>query len=365
MEDYFPWLILLRAPMLGPIKQKKLLDVFGQPSAILSLTCTELRDLGLNELTVKYLNNHNDKNIDKDIAWLNQPNHHFITINDDQYPLLLKEIADPPIGLFINGNPNILQTIQLGIVGSRNPTPGGRQAAQFFAKQLSESGLTITSGLALGIDYCAHKGALEAGGRTIAVLGDGLDKIYPARHKKIAESINVDGAIISEFPTGTPPLPEHFPRRNRIISGMSLGVLVIEAAQRSGSLISARYAMEQGREVFAVPGSIMNPLSRGCHYLIKQGAKLVESLEDILVELNLPARIQCENLSENKETRLDTEEFDEKYKKLIEFISYDPVSVDKLIELTGLTADTVSSMLLILEMHGIVSSSGGLYMRIN
>ena len=365
MEDYFPWLVLLRAPKLGPVQQRKLLDIFDIPLNILSSTEKELRDLGLNSSTIKYLFEHNDKNLEKDISWLDQPDHYFISIQDARYPALLKEITDPPIGLFVDGNPDVLQTAQLGIVGSRNPTAGGRHCSQSFAKLLTESNLTITSGLALGIDYCAHIGALEAGGNTVAVLGSGLDNVYPARHRKIAENIKSEGALVSEFPITTPPLPEHFPRRNRIISGMSLGVLVVEAAQRSGSLITARYAVEQGRDVFAVPGSIKNPLSKGCHYLIKQGAKLVESVEDIIDELNIPLPIHSSNISENEAIQSDKAGFDADFRKLIDLIPYDPVSVDKLVELSGLTADTVSSMLLILEVHGIVSLSGGLYTRIN
>ena len=365
MDDYIPWLVLIRAPMIGPVQQQKLLNIYETPSGLLSATETELEEIGLRQDTIRFIKDPDNKILDKDIAWLKDSNRHFISIHDCRYPAFLKEITDYPIGLFVEGDPEILRTKQIGVVGSRNPTSGGRQTAQYFAEQLVKHGLTITSGLALGIDYCAHSGALEAGGNTIAVLGNGLDKIYPARHNNIAEKIKINGVLVSEFPPGTPPLPVHFPRRNRIISGMSLGVLVIEAAQRSGSLITARYAMEQGREVFAIPGSIKNPLSKGCHYLIKQGAKLVETLEDIFEELNFPYQVHKNIFSGHENHLSKTDELDEKYKQLMENISYDPVSVDKLIELTGLTADTVSSMLLILEVQGAISSSGGLYTRIN
>jgi len=210
---------------------------------------------------------------------------HILTLHDPAYPALLKEIADPPPLLFVRGDPAVLSRPQLGIVGSRNPTPGGRSLAEDFARSLSRCGLVVTSGMALGIDAAGHRGALRGGGTTLAVAGTGPDRIYPARHRDLARAIVEQGAIISEFAPGTPALPSNFPRRNRIISGLSLGVLVVEAACRSGSLITARLAAEQGREVFALPGSIHNPLARGCHHLIRQGAKLVEDIEDIVEEL--------------------------------------------------------------------------------
>lgn len=366
MDDMLSWLILIRAPMLGPVQQRRLLESFNSPSNLLKADKPCLEAAGLKDETIKFLKNPDDKSLARDVNWLQKPDHFFISIIDERYPARLKEISAPPLGLFVDGKPEVLLTEQFGIVGSRNPTYGGKQTAQSFARLLVEQpGLTITSGLALGIDYCAHIGAMEANGPTIAVLGNGLDKIYPQRHKKAADQIRNNGALVSEFPTGTPPLPAHFPRRNRIISGMSLGILVVEAAMRSGSLITAKYAVEQGREVFAIPGSIKNPLSGGCHFLIKQGAKLVETLEDIIEELNLPNNLQSKSVPVGQSAKWKSEEYDEKYRQLIGYISYDPVSVDKLIELTGLTADTVSSMLSILEIQGIVTSSGGLYSKFN
>jgi DNA processing protein len=366
MDDArIPWLVLLNTPTIGPVQHKQLLDIYKTPENILSAPYAELAQSGLKKEALNYLASTPYDKITGSIKWLEMPDHHLVTIEDDQYPALLREIPDSPIALFVTGNPAVLSTQQIGIVGSRNPTAGGRKTARLLATQLSELGLTITSGLALGIDYCGHAGALDANGKTIAVLGNGLDRIYPARHKEIAGLIAASGAIVSEFPPGVPPLPANFPRRNRIISGLCLGVLVVEAAMQSGSLITARFALEQGREVFAVPGSVYNSLSKGCHHLIKQGAKLVETIQDVVEELNINVTmLDCHDAYANPDTgnhaRLDADQ-----QKLLEHISFDPVTVDKLIELSGLTADAVSSMLLVLEIRGVVSSSGGLYTRIN
>lgn len=299
-----------------------------------------------------------------EIAWLAEPNHHLITLSDPRYPRLLREIADPPAALYVIGDPALLSATQLGIVGSRNPTPGGSETAYAFASYLTQSGLTITSGLAMGVDAAAHRGALEAGGNTIAVAGTGLDRVYPALHRELAHEIAARGALISEFPLGTPALAFNFPRRNRIISGLSLGVLVVEAALQSGSLITARLAAEQGREVFAIPGSIHNPLARGCHALIRQGAKLVETAADILEELGpiaqitIPAR-QTDGVG-NITSGLGVEAM-----TLLDCLGFDPTPVDSLIERSGLTPEAVSSMLLVLELQGhVVAAPGGHYNRV-
>ena len=299
-----------------------------------------------------------------EIAWLAEPNHHLIALSDPRYPRLLREIPDPPAGLYVIGDPDILSATQLGIVGSRNPTPGGSENAHAFAHYLTQSGLTITSGLALGVDAAAHRGALAAGGKTIAVAGTGLDRIYPARHRELAHQIAAQGALISEFPLGMPALPANFPRRNRIISGLSLGVLVVEAALQSGSLITARLAADQGREVFAIPGSIHNPLARGCHALIRQGAKLVETAADILEELGPIAQVtglarQTDGVG-NITSGLSVEAM-----ALLDCLGFDPTPVDSLIERSGLTPEAVSSMLLVLELQGhVVSAPGGHYNRV-
>lgn len=285
---------------------------------------------------------------------------------------MLAELKDAPIGLFVRGNPALLAQPQLAIVGARNPTPHGRETAQHFADHLSRCGLTITSGLATGIDAAGHQGALDADGPTIAVCGTGLDVCYPATNRQLADMIATKGALISEFPPGTPAYKEHFPRRNRIISGLALGTLVVEAAVRSGSLITARLAAEQGREVFAVPGSIRNPLSQGCHRLIRQGAVLVESPQDILEELQprvaalLPASdppradaARTPEISVTFGARLDKE-----YEILLDALGFEPASVDVLVERTGFAADEVASMLLILELDGkLESRPGGRYVR--
>lgn len=365
MDDPVPWLVLLRACSIGPRKQLALLNHFIYPEYIVSADESRLKDLGLNSKTINSIKHPDAEMLAADIAWLDKPDHYLITWLDERYPSHLREIPDPPVALFIAGNPEILNLTQIGIVGSRNPSATGRRIACYFANQLARTGFVITSGLALGIDFCAHQGTLDAEGYTIAVLGSGPDKIYPSRHRKIAENISGQGALVSEFPAGTPPLAKHFPRRNRIISGLSIGILVVEADKRSGSLITANYAVEQGREVFAVPGSIYNPLTKGCHYLIKQGAKLVESIEDIVEELHLniiPGDSEIKNAANPGNTGTEN---NINYRQLLDNLSFDPVSIDRLIEVTGLTSDTVSSMLLILEIQGVVSSSGGLYTRIS
>ncbi|MGH8120958.1 MAG: DNA-processing protein DprA, partial [Gammaproteobacteria bacterium] len=253
-------------------------------------------------------------------------------------------------------------SVQLGIVGSRNPSFAGKQNARMFAGKMVQLGVTVTSGLASGIDYYSHMGALDENGTTIAVLGNGPDLVYPCHHAELAERISSNGAVISEFVPGTPPMARNFPRRNRIISGLSVGVLVVEAAQKSGSLITAKHALEQGREVFAIPGSIHNPLARGCHWLIKQGAKLVESSEDVLEELNIivprAGKPAC-NTVQGSCHQLDTD-----HKLLLKYISDDPVSVDDLVSYTGLTVAAVSSMLLSLEIQGMIAeAAGGCYTR--
>jgi DNA processing protein len=365
MEDLAPWMALIRASGIGPVQQLKLLNLFENPEQIVSATEGQLKSLGLKSETIHSIKYPDDRLIAADVSWVNSPGHFFITWNDLNYPPRLREIHDPPVALFVTGDPDILHLPQVGIVGSRNPTASGRQIAGQFAARLIRSGLVITSGLAFGIDYCAHQGTLDAGGFTIAVLGCGPDRIYPSHHRGIAKKICKQGALVSEFPPATPPLAGHFPRRNRIISGLSLGILVVEADKRSGSLITARYAMEQGREVFAIPGSIYNPLARGCHHLIKQGAKLVESIEDILDELHLNFLSVHAAAIDNINPEDPGTEINLKYKQLLDNMSFDPVSIDSLIEVTGLTSETVSSMLLILEIQGVVSSSGGLYTKIS
>ena len=367
------WLALHRTKGLGPVGQTKLVNAFPSVKEIFAADGHTLKTFGLNDKSITSICKPDWKSIRADMAWLDGPYHHMVTIDSKDYPPLLREISDPPIILFAHGRLEILKSIQIGVVGSRNPDVAGKKTADEFARELTYAGATVTSGLALGIDSCSHEGALSANGCTIAVTGNGLDMTYPARNKALAEKIVESGVLVSEFSPGTKPIPANFPRRNRIISGMSTGVLVVQAALRSGSLITARYAMEQGREVFAIPGSIHNPLTKGCHALIKQGAKLVESVNDIIEELGSLATVIIDENTSNKidvkndaKNDLGEEKLDVDYKVLLDSMAYDPISIDRLIELTGLTTDSVTSMLLILELRGLViSQAGGMYMRVN
>ncbi len=294
------------------------------------------------------------------MSWVEQKNNAVITFNDANYPAQLKEIADPPPLLFVRGNPDLLSHPQIAIVGSRNPSSLGEETAFNFAKTLSRHGFVITSGLALGIDAASHRGALNAKGYTVAVTGTGLDRVYPARHKELATEIVNTGVMISEFPPGTTAKANHFPRRNRIISGLCQGLLVVEAAKQSGSLITARMALEQNREVFAIPGSIHNPLARGCNALIREGAKLVETTQDILEELNQYYQQDDKITPITMESILDLEQ-----QTLLNHVMFSPTSIDKLVENTGESVEVISSMLLILELQGYLeATAGGCYMRV-
>ncbi len=361
------WLALHRVPGVGPATFQRLLTQFDSPEAVLAHVgqATEV-----SARTRAGLNAPGWAQVAEDIAWFSAPNRYIVTLHDERYPPLLKELPDPPSILFLEGNPDFLSHWQLAIVGSRNPSASGRESAFEFARYLAGNGIAITSGLALGIDAAAHEGALAAKGPTIAVVGTGLDVVYPARHGALAQAIAQTGLLVSEFPLGVTPRPENFPRRNRLISGLSLGTLVVEAALRSGSLITARMAMEQGREVFAIPGSIHNPLVRGCHRLIREGAKLVETAADIVEELGALAGVLVEheaamaaNDKENDGSKMDVEA--EEYTVLMAHLGFDPMPIDLLVEKSGLTAEAVSSMLLLLELQGHVESlAGGRYARI-
>ena len=300
-----------------------------------------------------------------ELEWRGKPNHHVIESSSDDMPELLQRIPNPPERLFVIGNIEALHLPALAIVGSRNPTRGGTQNAYEFAKHLGRCGFCIVSGLAQGIDTAAHQGALDGGAPTVAFLGHGIDQVYPAANSELAERIAENGALCSEFSLGAEPRREHFPQRNRLISGLSLGTLVVEAAKRSGSLISARLASEQGREIFAIPGSIHNPMSRGCHQLIRQGAKLVESAADIVDELGPLVKHMLQATDESISPTGHAGDDDEDYQKLLAALAFDPVTSDQLAEASGLTIDQVSSMLLILELEGKVEAiAGGRYSRL-
>lgn len=347
---------------MGPLTLKKLLEQFSEPEAVFANISSAH---GVSDKVKNNLSKVDWATVEKDLVWLSQPDCYAITLHDPRYPALLKTIPDPPSILFVHGDPDLLSQWQIALVGSRNPTASGRDTAFDFARFLAEGGLTITSGLALGIDAAAHKGALAAQGKTVAVLGTGLDRVYPAKHRELAHDIASTGALVSEFPLGTPPRAENFPRRNRIISGLSLGTLVVEAALRSGSLITARMAMEQGREVFAIPGSIHNPLVKGCHRLIREGAKLVETATDILEELGALAGVEAATKTISTQETDHKPELDSDYQLLFGSLGYDPIEIDVLIDRSGLTAEAVSSMLLLLELQGQVESlPGGRYVRV-
>ena len=359
------WLALWRVKGVGAKTYLHVLQHFSSPSHIFSASTDQLKKSGLSSKITTQIKQFDWTEIEQDLAWLVNHDCHVMCWNDDDYPALLREIPDPPPVLFIRGDRSLLSSLQIALVGSRNPTPTAAKTAHDFANNLASFGLTVTSGLALGIDYAAHQGALAAKGVTIAVAATGLDRVYPAKHKLLAENIITSGALVSEFPIGTRPQPGYFPRRNRIISGMSLGVLVVEAAIKSGSLVTARHAMEQGRDVFAIPGSIHNPLTKGCHHLIRQGAKLVETAEDVLEELGQMAQIGIkkehapQNESEVNKTSLGAD-----YDILLEKIAFDPTSVDILVQECKFTAEEISSMLLVLELQGyVLSAPGGLFYR--
>lgn len=377
-EELQYWVSLLRVPGVGPKNFQKLLSAFASPKAVFAANINNIKQAGISQSLAESIK---DASIDKtnpDIDWLESANnHHIITLTCKAYPELLKQISNPPPLLYVHGDLSILQDPQLAIIGSRNPTQGGKMTAYDFSKYLAQQGLCVTSGLALGIDGIAHQGALDAGAPTVAVIATGIDRVYPARHRALAHKIVEHGAIISEFQIGVQPKAENFPRRNRIISGLSHGTLVIEAALQSGSLITARLASEQGREVFAIPGSIHNPLARGCHQLIRQGAKLVETAQDIFDEMasvidlqsiatgsesNSPMEDQSKKPDEKGE---QAECLDASQQLLLEKMGYDPVQIDQLVPRTDMSVEEISAMLLILELQNYVSTSGsGTYTRI-
>lgn len=316
--------------------------------------------MGLKPAAIEALKNPDWSTVERDLEWSTQADRHIVTLDDPRYPDMLRQIADPPPVLFVCGQTEVLPKPQIAIVGSRNPSTLGRETAFQFARELSRHGFVIASGLALGIDAAGHEGALQGEGLTLAVMGTGPDRIYPASNKNLANKIIERGAIITELPPGTPAKAHHFPRRNRIISGLCQGLLVVEAAKESGSLITARLALEQNREVFAIPGSIHNPLARGCNALIREGAKLVETVHDILDELHQYYQQDTVSTPVPQQSMLDLEQ-----QTLLNLIMYDPTSIDDLVEKTGKSVETIASMLLILELGGYVSAvAGGRYTRI-
>jgi DNA processing protein len=349
------WLALSLTRGLGGESARRLLKEFGSPDAIYAAPVSSLKSVVKTDVAAEISRGIADETVDPALAWLEDNNNHIVTLADSDYPQALLNIPDPPLLLYVKGRLDLLNRPALAVVGSRSATPQGINNAEAFAKSLSDAGLCIISGMAHGIDAAAHRGALRGQGGSIAIVGTGLDIVYPAANRDLAHMLAQQGTLVSEFPLATPPLAANFPRRNRLISGMSLGCLVVEASLQSGSLITARLALEQGRDVFAIPGSIHAPQSKGCHALLKQGAKLVETAQDILEELG--------GVLASPAQPSDSEGADS---ALLEHLGFDPVDVDTLSLRCGLTIAELSAMLLTLELSGRVCVlPGGLYQRIH
>lgn len=358
---------LSRAPALDVAILSKAFESLGGVHGLINSSDAERRSAGVPAAALEFLCSASALPCAVEQAWIKDPKHDVLPFTDPRFPRALHALRSSPIALYVAGNADVLNDPQLSIVGSRNPTPAGRDIAFEFAEALAACGLGITSGLAEGIDSAAHRGALAAQGITLAVLGSGIDIIYPKNNRTLSEQIQFQGALISEFPLGWPPRRENFPQRNRIIAALSLGTLVVEAARRSGSLITARLAGDHNRELFAVPGSIRNPLSRGCHELIRQGAKLTETAADILSELDFSAffdRPRAASGGLAAPLRLEAG-MDKEHKILLDALGFDPADLDMLVVRTGFKPEAVSSMMLILELEGHVQAApGGRYSRV-
>jgi DNA processing protein len=356
MKNLPYFLALNRMDKVGPRTVAKLYKRWPDLQQLFQLSQSELEESGVPSSLAKCISNFDLSVIQDDLNWLHSAtDHYLLTWESPDYPALLKEITDPPVVLYAKGQLSALLQPTLAVIGSRNPSVTGSENSRAFAKALATQGIIIVSGLALGIDAQAHIGCLEAGGQTIAVMGTGIDTIYPRRHGILAKQISQNGLLISEFPLKSPPIAGHFPRRNRIISGLSLCILVIEAAFKSGSLITARMALEQNRDVLAIPGSIHNPLARGCHYLVQQGAKLVTSVADVLDELRIEPQ---QSIAEKPIFSLASEN-----KNLVKFIGFEMTTVDQIILRSGCTVEQVTTELAELELQGAVVAVPGGYMR--
>ena len=351
------WLQLALTPGIGPATLQRMLRQFGLPQAVLSRKRSELAAFTTPAVLAALDSPPVAQAVERSLDWARQPGCSIVTLADESYPRALLEIGDPPPLLYAQGRVELLSRPALAVVGSRNATQQGEANAEAFSRALSEAGFTIVSGLALGIDAAAHRGGLAGAGSTIAVVGTGIDVVYPARNAALAAEVAERGLLLSEFPLGTSPAAQNFPRRNRLISGLARGCLVVEAALASGSLITARAAAEQGRDVFAIPGSIHSPLAKGCHALIKTGAKLVECAEDVLAELSGFRPSGSASTTLQPAAAPDA--------GLLAHMGHDPVDVDSLCSRAGLSAEQVSSELLRLELDGRVAAlPGGLYQRL-
>lgn len=358
--ELIAWLQLAAVPSLGGSRIQRLL-ADSTPQQLAAMTVEQLQQRGLTAKQIQAFLQPNQSRIQQALQWQHAPQQHILTLTSPYYPHLLKQIASPPPILFVRGDVACLGAPQIAVIGSRSASIDGRESAFHFSKALAANHYVVTSGLALGIDGQAHQGALQAGGLTIAVLGSGLDQVYPARHRSLAASIAEQGALVSEFWPQEQPRPQNFPRRNRVISGLSAGVLVIEAAQKSGSLITARYALEQGREVFALPGSIHNPASRGCNALIKSGAKLVESPADIYEEVG--SLTECA-INNQIGVPLATKENEElPFPALLANVGTEATPVDVVAERCKQPIHQILPQLLELELSGWVTAVPGGYIR--
>jgi DNA processing protein len=370
-EESSAWVTLTRAPALDVPIVSRALEILGQARGIVEASDASRALAGIPAAAREFLSGTGTALGAAERAWLENPRHHVVPFTDRRYPAWLRDTRRHPMALYVVGNLDALNDPQLAIVGSRNPSPQGQDTAHEFSEYLAGRGLVITSGLASGIDSAAHRGALAAQGTTLAVLGSGVDVIYPRSNRPLAEEIQQQGALISGFPLGTPPRRENFPQRNGIIAGLSLGTLVVEATRRSGSLITARLAATYGRKLFAIPGSIHNPLSRGCHELIRQGAKLTETAHDILSELNFSAFFACAAgpatgaPAAPAAAAIAASGMDKDHKILLDALGFDPADLDLLVVRTGFKPEAVSSMMLILELEGHVQAApGGRYSRV-
>lgn len=354
-EDARAWLSLTLVPGVRPRDQRALLKAFGSPQRALASSHAAIVEVCGEACAAALAKGADAAKLEAALQWLARDGQHLVTLADAAYPQALLNIDEPPTVLYVRGRPEMLNEKCFAIVGSRNATRLGARDAESFAAALAQAGLCVVSGLAAGIDAAAHRGALSRNGKSIAVMGTGADIVYPSGNRKLAEALAAEGCIVSEFPLGTPPEARNFPRRNRLISGLSVGVLVVEAALRSGSLITARAAAEQGREVFAIPGSIHSPLSRGCHDLIRLGAQLVEGAEDILAALGHGAEPAAERKS-TPDTRADP---------MLDAMGFAPVTMDEIAGLTGFDAASLAAALSRLEIEGrIAALAGGLFQRI-
>lgn len=366
MDSLRALVLLARTPSLKAEHLRALVDATGSLEGAASIGTNVIPGVRLPAASRMFLASPDEAAIDADLEWIEASKATLISCTSPEYPQLLAHTSRAPAALYVLGDPNVLHTPQLAIVGSRSPTASGRETAREFAEFFSRAGITITSGLALGIDAASHEGALKGSGITIAVCGTGLDRVYPRRNAKLAALIRERGALVSEFAPRTGPLAEHFPQRNRIISGLSFGTLVVEAARASGSLITAQHALEQGREVFAIPGSIHSPLSRGCHKLIREGAQLVESAQDVLSEvLNfLPPQTLARVSPHPRTPSGGAPALDKEYEILLDALGFEPAGIDVLAARTAIPCESVASMLLILELQGHVKpQAGGRYGR--